>query len=522
MLKLLVLFLSLITITGYSQGTEGTTAESFLNESKLYKDTHPAYAFELAQKAEEQALHEDKPLLIAESNLLLGELFSTQASYKQAHSHLLASLKILETYDAPSLKAQAFNELGKLYYFLGHEEKVLLNHQKAVSIYHGLENSLGVAETYGFIGHYYEKKGNFDSALNYQQKALTILDPGQHPELGAWILSNLGSIYEDLQQYDRAGRFFSESLGLNDSAKFAHQRIGLLNNLGDIAYKQQKYPEAEVWVRRALALASLLQDNYQIRGALRDLSQVYAARGQHELAYAYLDSSLYYYKKIYSEDGMKQIARLEAFFETEKKEREISLLEKDRRISQLIISLVIAGLLSSVVIGMMLYHKQQAKHQQKQALFAAQEKFMNAKLDNQNRSLTSYSLHLMEKNQLLQQLKDELKSISQHGAENPKRQLRVLSRNIDLNLSHEKAWESFRQAFEQVHPSFFKQLSQRCPGLTHAELRLAALMKMHLNSQEIASTLNISTDSLRVGRYRLRKKLKLEKETKLSSYLLAL
>lgn len=333
------------------------------------------------------------------------------------------------------------------------------------------------------------------------------------------ILSNIGSVYEDLADYRAAGQYFHQSLLLNDSVNYPHERVIQLNNLGDVAYKQGHFIEAIQWTERALALAQSLQDNYEIRSALRDLGQLHAAQGKHQQAYAYLDSAVTYYKKIYSEDGLKQIARLEAFFESEKKEKEIRLLEKDRRISQLIISLFIACLISFIIIGVMLYLRQQGYLRQKQELFAAQEKLMKAQLEDKSRSLTSYSLHLMEKNQLLQQLQNEIKSLSRHETKNPKRQLKTLSRNIDVNLSHEKDWNSFRLAFEAVHPSFFKELSQQNSQLTHADLKLAALMKMNLDSREIATILNISSDSLRVAQYRLRKKLDLEKGIKLSSFL---
>lgn len=519
---LIISLLSLLASPSFAVENEESESESYLIQVRRSMASDPEKAFRLAKKAEELSQEEGNRLTLAESNLLLGKLFANQAAYNQALSHLLYSLEIFDAEEELKLQAETLNELGSLYYFLGRSEKGLDQHRRALQLYFRVKDSLGVAATYGNIGHYYEKLSRYDSALIFQQKALDMLDTAKYPAHTSEIISHLGSIHEDLMHYDQARSFFVRSLQLNDSATHVQERIIILNNLGDIALKQQLYAEAEGLMRRSLALARLQKNYYQIRSALRDLSQLYAARNDHETAYAYLDSSVSFYKKIYSEEGLKQVAQLEAFFEAEKKEKEIRLLEKDRRISQLIISLVLAGLLSFVVIGMMLYHRQQQDLRQKQELFAAQEKYMNAQLENKDRSLTSYSLHLMEKNQLLQQLQDELKSISRNGGDNPKRQLRSLSRDIDLNLSHEKDWESFRLAFEAVHPSFFRRLSQRHARLTHADLKLAALMKMHLDSREIAAILHISTDSLRVARYRLRKKLKLEKDLKLTSYLHAL
>jgi DNA-binding CsgD family transcriptional regulator len=58
--------------------------------------------------------------------------------------------------------------------------------------------------------------------------------------------------------------------------------------------------------------------------------------------------------------------------------------------------------------------------------------------------------------------------------------------------------------------------------LTPSELRLASLMRLNLNSKDIASTLNISPDSLRISRHRLKKKLALEKGESLQQFILGI
>ena len=515
--KLVWLFLT-VTLLG-AQPAQNPNKQSLAQEARAHLETRPDYAFELAKKAQEYGRLNSLPHLQAEGNLLLGKLFSNQSAYNQALAHLLNCLELLETLDHPSLQAEAYNELGKLYHFLRRHEKVLPTHQQAVRLYQMLEDTAGLAETYGYIGHYYEKQGNYDSAAALQQRALAILPTNDYPALAAKIFSHVGSIYEDLQDYPAAEDYFLQSLALNDSVQHPGQRIALLNNLGDVTFQQKRYLEAEGWLLRALTLAQIKLDNYQIRSALRDLGQLYAAQGQYDRAYTFLDSSVTYFKKIYSEDGLKQAANLEAFFEAEKKEREIRLLEKDRKINRLIISLILAGMISSIVIGGLLVHRQRSQMRQKQVLFAAQEKYMKAQLENKSRSLNNYSLHLIEKNQFLQQLQAQLITLSRPEATPPKRKLHSLSQDIDTNLSPEKGWENFRQTFEAAYPDFFRLLSQQNARLTHADLKLAALMKMHFESKEIAGILGISTDSLRVARYRLRKKLALDKKTQLAAFL---
>jgi DNA-binding CsgD family transcriptional regulator len=57
-------------------------------------------------------------------------------------------------------------------------------------------------------------------------------------------------------------------------------------------------------------------------------------------------------------------------------------------------------------------------------------------------------------------------------------------------------------------------------NLSPAEIRLCCLLKLNLPSKDIAAILSISPDSLRIARYRLRKKLNLDAKANLNTFLL--
>ncbi len=67
-----------------------------------------------------------------------------------------------------------------------------------------------------------------------------------------------------------------------------------------------------------------------------------------------------------------------------------------------------------------------------------------------------------------------------------------------------------------VHPEFFTEIQSRFPQLSASDLRMLALLKLNLNSKEIAGILNISPDSVKKSRYRLRKKMELPEEENIS------
>ena len=64
-----------------------------------------------------------------------------------------------------------------------------------------------------------------------------------------------------------------------------------------------------------------------------------------------------------------------------------------------------------------------------------------------------------------------------------------------------------------------KRLHERHPGLSNNERMMCAYLKMNLSTKEIAPLLNISVRGVETMRYRLRKKLGLEREDNLTDYL---
>ena len=86
-------------------------------------------------------------------------------------------------------------------------------------------------------------------------------------------------------------------------------------------------------------------------------------------------------------------------------------------------------------------------------------------------------------------------------------------------MNSEKDWDLFKLYFEEVNKNFFKTLQKNCGQLTTGEQKLAALVKLNLSVKEAAAVLNISPDSLRKARYRLRRKLGLFDRENLADYL---
>jgi len=76
----------------------------------------------------------------------------------------------------------------------------------------------------------------------------------------------------------------------------------------------------------------------------------------------------------------------------------------------------------------------------------------------------------------------------------------------------EDSWKSFEVAFQNIHGDFTKNLLLKHPSLTKSELRLCTLLKLDMNTKDIASMLFQSPESLKVSRSRLRTRLGMTEE----------
>ena len=176
------------------------------------------------------------------------------------------------------------------------------------------------------------------------------------------------------------------------------------------------------------------------------------------------------------------------------------------------------------------YARQQATERaESEARIAAQQRQAELELTRLNnerlkedvqsktRELALVTMNMVKKNELLQRVKEELAATKE-----PERNIRQVVKTIDHNLDDGENWKLFKDAFENADREFFKTIKEKHPELTPNDLKICAYLRLNLSSKEIAPMLNISPRSVEVKRYRLRKKLGLEREVNLTEYIMSL
>jgi DNA-binding CsgD family transcriptional regulator len=116
-------------------------------------------------------------------------------------------------------------------------------------------------------------------------------------------------------------------------------------------------------------------------------------------------------------------------------------------------------------------------------------------------------------------LRDELSELKEFIDSNSKKKLNKVIRTIDSNLKLEEDWEQFYSYFNQVHKDFTDNLQNKFPDLTSKDLKFCTLIRLNLSTKEISNIMNLSVRTIEGAKYRLRKKLNIEKEASLVKYL---
>jgi len=165
-------------------------------------------------------------------------------------------------------------------------------------------------------------------------------------------------------------------------------------------------------------------------------------------------------------------------------------------------------------------HELEIEKSEKEIVKLRNEK-LEAEIEFKNSELASTAMHLVQKGELLGNIKDEMSRIRKNAnGHAPPDEFKKIMRILGEENKMDKDWEQFAQHFDHVHSDFLRTIKSEFPSLSPHELKLCAYLRMNLSSKEIAQLESISVRGVEIGRYRLRKKLKISTETNLFDFLL--
>jgi tetratricopeptide (TPR) repeat protein len=324
------------------------------------------------------------------------------------------------------------------------------------------------------------------------------------------------------------------------SLKSDSELVNIYYDIGT-AYQNLGQVDSTVsYLRKSIDLAERIGSPYEKRESLFTLYEFYRKSNEYSKALSYYTKYTQLRDSISNYKIKQSFQELEIKYQTAQRELDIQKLKDQQIIDQsrkrvlvILFFAVVLFAVMGIVFLIMKRRKDQEIHKQKlivlqkekdlnQAELAekeAAEKQIKKELEFKNKQLASHALIMMQKNTFYKELAENIHSHMQLIDGKGKLVLLQIQKKLEQSFNIEKDWDLFQLYFVQTNENFFENLKKINPKLTSNDYRLAALINLNLNIKETASVLNISPDSLKNARYRLKQKLNIPKTISLPEFL---
>jgi len=142
-------------------------------------------------------------------------------------------------------------------------------------------------------------------------------------------------------------------------------------------------------------------------------------------------------------------------------------------------------------------------------------------MKQKDEELAESALHLVKSNEFMNSFISKIRDIKHVVEENPKdaiESLTQLGQEI-LQKNKEDSWFRFELTFSRIHKNFSKNLSKSYPKITPAEFKLCSFIRLGMSNKEISAVLNQTSNSVKVSRYRIRKKFDMDRSSNFETFL---
>lgn len=170
------------------------------------------------------------------------------------------------------------------------------------------------------------------------------------------------------------------------------------------------------------------------------------------------------------------------------------------------------------------YEEEKAKKEHQ--IIELEKEKLEDELNHKNQEMANLMINFVRKNEILTEIKLDLhnvmSSLKNGSATESNQMLLLVGNKIDSNIQGDDVLKKIEDQFDLVHNNFMKKLREKHPDLSNSERLMCAYLKMNLSTKEIAPLLNISVRGVETTRYRLRKKLGLDRDDGLIDYLMSI
>nr|WP_294860662.1 tetratricopeptide repeat protein [uncultured Fluviicola sp.] len=357
----------------------------------------------------------------------------------------------------------------------------------------------------------YKRIGRDDVSKYYFEKAIEIAEKHHKKEWVGILSGNLGSYYLKKGNLTLARKLFTIDYETGIDCNQRESACYALMALVEIETKQNRMKEASLKIKRAEELLNSFDSDIRIKSEYHRVAALYYEKMKNfNLAYKNQNQHLHYLNQISNRLNIENFLNFEFQINFHKKQAELDLLALRKKQSEQKYNLILAFIFV-IMAGTFIITRQYILRKRKE------KKLVEEDLLRTEKSMKQILANLSEKHELVNQLQFEISNFKDQflSIDQRKEQEGLLERLNSFKILTDDDWDEFRHLFNKRYPTFFDNVLAMADTISKADLRLAALIRLDLSTNEIGKTLGISSDSVKRNHLRLRKKLDLNEQSML-------
>lgn len=540
-----------------------------INDSiKYYTIADTQKSLKFAQKAIQTNFFENDNLESYNTNYLISQVFYFNDYYKETVEYALNGLNIYENLSLEEkIKTNDSNPgwllltIGNVYYKAGNNDKAVSYWKKSTESF---KTSNLISEEQKNIGYNTADinlalisiaKKDYDEAFNYYNIILNRINDNNLPKSQLILAYNqfmnlhiiLDNGLEAENYLDLAYEKFYE-IKSPSSFELAGEKLHLIQTIIDYSkyliskneidkallqlfnvkknfntntdfYSQINILISECYIKsNKLIDAELnlienfkyndLSDKQKLDTYIR-LSEIYEQIGDLEKLLNSKDSIIRY-KNILS-NKKNEFINIGALLELDDKQRELTenkIFYNNTVFFLTIVLIILAGII-------IIYRANFKLNNEKTKRIKLEKSKIENELNMKKRELFSKSNFILQRNEFLKSILDEINN------NDSEKVISKVKKQVSSMVKSENLYTEFDKKFVEVFPEFYKKMNSNY-NLSKTDFRLMAYIKMNKSNNEISQISGISLRTVQSQRYRLSKKLKLEKNQDLNSFIFSI
>ena len=417
----------------------------------------------------------------------LGELYRDIEDYDDAQKYFDIAFKLFSDQNDEYNAALSLSNICEIQNKFGDEENAIKGYLDCIKGFLLNDNWEDIAHTYNSIAEIYLKKQEFKKAKKYIILALNTLEN----ESGTY--SGPSSYYKS-RIFTTASNIMFGANKFDESIKYAHKSINLSYAN---SYKKYIYENAKI------------------------LSKIYDERNQLDSALVYTKIFIKYHEEYQLEHDVKHITQLKMQYKFDEilKKKELEDIQKEeanKRRELIYLGILIFTFLAAIIL-VLLYINQKSKTTKislKKENLELEKSKLNQDIEYKRKELASNMMYLIEKNEFITTIAHKLIELKPSVKKDNRDIIQQLIIELKQNSSS-KIWDEFELRFKEVHSGFYDTLHQKFPDLTPNEIKICAFLRLNMSTKEISSITYQSVKSINMARFRLRKKMNIDREENL-------